>query len=218
MSTSSLIAYLASIPKPIQFLTVAAMYGAIVRWRFRPSMAVDGLLIGLLVYRPSIGLLAWVACLIGVRHIPLLAIDFARLLRLDSFEGMTNYATVFLLPGVASRVVVMSRSEDEQPTQNGPIAVHVPGPGTAGSPDTNAIDESPRDQFLFRMIDERDERGGYLFTANQIHKAIGGHRATVLAKVRDRRSATLPPLYRNDTGIAAPATHPITRDPHGPAL
>ena len=61
------------------------------------------------------------------------------------------------------------------------------------------------------MADQRDQRGAYLFSANDIHSAIGGHRATVRAKVKDRRSATLPAQFRQEDQTTAPACYPVTR-------
>lgn len=213
MKYSGLIGYLASIPRPVILLFACALYGSIVRWRFRWDMLPDGLLIGLLIFQPSLGLAAWIGMLMIVRHVPTFSADVAGLLRLDSFDGWTVHAVLFALPALRSYISVMSRSEGVA-VEKSNSPVHVPIPSTAGSADTKAVsygdDESRRDQFLITMADQRDERGVYLFSSNQIHAAIGGHRATVLARVKDRRAATLPPLYRQDDGGTAPAEYPVT--------
>jgi hypothetical protein len=173
-------------------------------------MILDLLLVALLVARPSFGLAAWIVALIALRHVPLLADEVATMLGLDRYHGLTRMVARYLLPGWAH----MSSLLDAD-TKIPPAAVHVPIPETPGSADTIAIpyqdDMAIRDQFLLAMADQKDERGNWLFSANQIHSAIGGHRATVLAKVRDRRSATLPPAYRADDGTTAPATYPVTK-------
>jgi hypothetical protein len=173
-------------------------------------MIIDVLLIGLLIARPSIGLAAWIAVLIILRHTPMLADEIARMAQLDTYHGMTLWAARLALPAWSH----MS-SDGNQDIKNPPPAVRVPVPGSVGSADTIAIayadDATIRDQFLNTMIDQKDERGAWLFSANAIHAAVGGQRATVLAKVRDRRAATLPPLYRDDQGATVPATHPVSR-------
>lgn len=213
MKHSNLIDYLASIPRPVLLLFAGAIYGSVVRWRFRWDMLPDGLLIGLLVFQPSLGLAAWIGVLMIVRHVPTFSADVAGLLRLDSFDGWTVHAVLFALPALRSYMSVMSRSGDVS-GEKGDSPVHVPIPSTAGSADTKARsyddDESRRDQFLITMADQIDERGGYLFSANQIHAAIGGHRATVMARVKERRAAALPPLYRQEDGNTAPAEYPVT--------
>lgn len=212
----TILPYLTSIPRPVVALLFLAIYGAIVRWRFAPPMLVDIALLGLLIYRPSLGLLAWVACLMIVRHTPALSADVAALLGLDAFDGWTARLVVFALPALRSLMV----SEEDAAQKNGAVSVHVLRPETAGSLDTGAIrpndDETMRDQFLILMADQRDERGGNLFSANQIHAAIGGHRATVLAKVRDRRSNTLPAAFRQSDGTTAPAEYPVTSQKAAP--
>lgn len=203
---------IALIPRPVLALLALAAYGAIVRWRFSAPMLIDLALLSLLIYRPSLGLLAWVACLMIVRHTPTLSADVVALLRLDAFDGWTARLVVFTLPALQSLMV----SEEDEAQNKSDMPVHVLRPETGGSADTGAIrpndDDSMRDQFLITMADQRDERGGYLFSANQIHAAIGGHRATVLAKVRDRRSNTLPATFRQNDGTTAPAEYPVTAD------
>lgn len=177
-------------------------------------MIIDLALIGLLVYHPSIRFAAWIVVLLAFRHVPLLANRIACDLQLESYAGATAWLAHVLLPGWRSSDLHMSSADDGRPeTPRAPV--HVPIPDTAGSRDTTAIqyhdDESARDQFLDIMCDQKDERGGYLFSANQIHAALGGHRATVLARVRDRRSRTLPPVYRDENGALDVATHPVTK-------
>lgn len=206
----NLLPYIALIPRPVLALMALAIYGACVRWRFSWPALLDIVLLGLLIYRPSLGLAAWVACLMIVRHTPALSADVVALLRLDAFDGWTARLVVFALPALRSLMV----SEEDEAQNKGDMLVHVLRPNTAGSLDTGAIrpndDESMRDQFLNLMADQRDERGNNLFSANQIHAAIGGHRATVLAKVRDRRSNTPPAEFRQSDGTTAPAEYPVT--------
>jgi hypothetical protein len=166
------------------------------------------------------------AVVIVIRHAPWFANIIARDLDLDDTDGMTYWVARQALPAWGERGMWVWRhaalmsNDGDAPQENAPPPVPVPVPSTGGSPDTNAIrpndNDSMREQYLVIMADQRDERGGYLFSANQIHAAIGGHRATVLARVRERRDATPQPVYRTEDGATAPAAHPITRDPHGP--
>jgi hypothetical protein len=178
-------------------------------------MIIDALLIIFAFWHPTLGIIATVAVLLAFRHVPFIADELVRMGEFDRYDSDTWTARIVhtLLPAWGGRDWFMSRPGDGG--ENNPAqAVHVPVPSTPGSPDTVAIapndDDTIRDQFLNIMADQKDERGNYLFSANQIHAAIGGHRATVLARVRDRRSATLPPLYRTEEGETTPATHPVT--------
>jgi hypothetical protein len=178
------------------------------------TLIIDAALVFLFFYHPTLGTFATAAVVIAIRHVPVLADEVARMADLESYPGMTAWLARVLLPGWRSPETLMSIVEDER-QNNARVPVHVPVPSTAGSPDTAAIlpndDESMRDQFLNIMADQKDERGNYLFSSNQIHAAIGGHRATVLARVRDRRAATLPAQFRQDDGDIAPATYPVTK-------
>lgn len=177
-------------------------------------------MLGVLIYYRTWEVGVILLVLVAIRRAPWFANASATMLDLDQYSGMTAWVARQALPAWDGARVVMSPDEDE-PEERAPMPVHVPVPSSGGSPDTRAIppgdDTSRREQFLVIMADQRDERGGWLFSANQIHAAIGGHRATILAQVRDRRAATPQPVYRTDAGATAPASHPVTRDSHGPS-
>lgn len=210
MNATPLGAFLDSIPRPLSVLVLLAGYAVAVRWEFRAYMLPDAALLVLLVYRPSLGLLAWVALLLAVRHVPTLARDLACLMRLADFDGWTARAVLFALPALLPDMVIMSSAPDQQVAALADNPVHVSVPGSAVVSAVPPSELDMRDQFLIAMADQKDERGAYLFSANQIHAAIGGHRATVLAMVKDRRASTLPPVYRDQTGDTVPATHPVS--------
>jgi hypothetical protein len=136
-----------------------------------------------------------VALLAIVRHTPL-----ARGLA----GGLPDWLCLLLLPGAMS-----SWGEDDETMRGDPVHGAVP------RTDTNA--ESPPDRDITRgawlraMACARDENGRYVFSANQIVKAIGGHRATILARVKACRGSELPPAYRADDNTTAPATYPVSK-------
>jgi len=178
------------------------------------SAIVDMVLISLVIYRPSIWLAIWIAVLITLRRVPYLANEIANMLDLESYSGLTLIVARLLLPGWESREMLMSRTMDLS-REKAHTPVHVPVPSSTGSPDTIAIsykdDATMRDQFFNSMADARDERGAWLFSANQIHAAFGGKRADVLDKIRERRSAIAPAQFREDDGSIGPATYPVTK-------
>mgnify|MGYP001571479652 FL=1 len=210
MPLSTITTYAASIPPFVIVLLISGGYLFFAAGHWSWPMLLDALLLAIYYVRPA----TWPAMLlIGViRHSSWLSDEIARLGNADQAVGMTRAVWLFVLPTLNRYVSIMSRSEDGA-GEKSDNPVHVLIPNTLGSADTKAIDdESRRDQFLIRMADERDERGSYLFSANQIHAAIGGHRATVLARVKDRRATTLPPLYRQEDGRTAPAHYPVTKE------
>jgi len=210
MKLITLGAFVASIPRPILLLVLLTGYAVAVRWVFRAYMIPDLLLLALLVYRWSPGLLAWVALLITVRHVPTLARDLASLLRLSEFDGWTARIVLFTLPALYADQVIMS-SGDSQPAP-APAAdpVHVPVQGTALVSAKMTTGDITKDAWIEKMALALDEKGKYFYSANDIFKANGGHRATVLAMVKQIQSATPPAQYRKDDGALAPPEYPVT--------
>lgn len=201
-----MIATLALIPRPVIALAVLALYGACVRWRFSWPALLDLLLLGLLIYRPSLGLLAWVACLMIVRHTPALSADVVALLHLDAFDGWTARLVVFALPALRS---LMSNTEARSlETVREPV--HVPVLGTALVSGESSPVRDIRDDWIVRMAEARDEKGKFLYSANDIFKANGGHRATVLARVKEIQTGVPPAEFRQSDGTTAPAEYPVT--------
>ena len=169
-------------------------------------MIIDIALIGLLIVRPSIGLAAWIAVLFALRHVPLLAGEVARMLGLDSYHGLTAVVAHLALPAWSH----MS-SDGEAGAQKTRAAVVVPVPNSLVPPPQTPIDRDiSKEGWIVAMASARDENGGYVFSANQIDKAIGAHRATTLAKIREVRENAPPAQFRQDEGGTAPATYPIT--------
>lgn len=197
---------IALIPRPVLFLLALALYGAIVRWRFSWPALLDLALLGLLVYRPSLGLLAWVGALMIVRHTPALSADVVALLRLDSFDGWTARLVVFALPALRS---LMSNAE-ARPSETVREPVHVPVPGTALVSGESPAVRDIRDDWIVRMAEAKDEKGKFLYSANDIFKANGGHRATVMARVKEVQTGVPPAEFRQNDGTTAPAEYPVT--------
>ena len=96
----TMIAYLLNIPRPVLAVLALAIYGVIVRWRFNAPMIIDALLIGLLIYRPSIGFAAWVGFLMALRHVPTFASDLVTIAHVAQFDGWTAHAIMFALPAL----------------------------------------------------------------------------------------------------------------------
>lgn len=108
--------------------------------------------------------------------------------------------------------LIMSRLGWAPKEKGGEKAVHVPIQGTAV---VSAKPPSDRniiiDAWIVALADARDEKGGDLFSANDIFKAVGGHRAAVLARVKAIRSGVPPAQFRQEDGATAPADYPVTR-------
>lgn len=96
----SIVSILSSIPRPVLAVLACAIYGACVRWRFSWPMLLDGLLIGLLIYRPSLGLLAWVGFLMALRHVAPIADALLGLFNARETQGMTAHLILFTLPSL----------------------------------------------------------------------------------------------------------------------
>ena len=92
----TMIAYLLNIPRPVLAVLALAIYGVIVRWRFNAPMIIDALLIGLLIYRPSIGFAAWVGFLMALRHVPTFASDLVTIAHVAQFDGWTAHAIMLI--------------------------------------------------------------------------------------------------------------------------
>ena len=175
------------------------------------SAIVDMVLISLVIYRPSIWLAIWIAVLITLRRVPYLANEIANMLDIESYSGLTLIVARLLLPGWESREMLMSRTIDlSKEKVHTPVVV--PVPGSLVPPAETAIDRDiSRDGWIVRMAEARDEHGDYLFSANQIDKAIGAHRATTLARVKEVRENKPPAQFREDDGSIGPATYPVTK-------
>lgn len=207
---TALLQYIASMPRPVLLIVAAAVFGTAVRWRWRLTYAIDAALIALAIERLSLGMLAWAAALIALRHVPAFATDIAKLFDVASYDGWTRRAGWLLLPGA-------SGADDYVTIATGatvalaPEVVQVTIPGTA---DTSAIPPADRDitkdAWIVAMAGARDEKGKFIFSGNRIFDAVGGHRATVMARVKEIQSAEPPAQFRQEDGGTAPASHPIT--------
>jgi hypothetical protein len=206
-----MIALLDSAPRALLLLLLLTLYGAAMRWRWSAAMLLDCALLLLLAWRPSLGLLIWTGALLLIRHVPTLASDVARLLRLDSFDGWTEKAVLFALPALQAYDPLMSREEALE--ERAPVAppVHVPAPGIAPVPAESPAGLDIRDAWIVSMAQARDEHGEYLFSANDIFKANGGHRATVLARVKEIQHGAAPAPFRQEDGTTAPAHYPVSK-------
>lgn len=205
-----LLPILATIPRPVLALLLMVAYGAAVRWRLAPWMVVDWALLALLVWQPSLGLAAWVGALLIVRHVPTLAEDIASGLKLHDYTGLTAACLRLLLPG--ARSLMVSGGDGEEETRGAQVVVE-PMPGIAGSSAVAPPDRDiTKDDWIVAMAEATDSKGAYVFSANQIDKAIGAHRATTLARVREVRSGVPVAQFRQDDGDTAPATYPVTKE------
>lgn len=203
---------LTSIPRPVLALLALALYGAAVRWRPSWPALIDIALLGLLIYRPSLGLAAWVACLMIVRHTPALSADVVALLGLEQFDGWTARAILFALPALRS---LMSNADEGSPEAVRGV-VHVPVLGTALVSGESPAVRDIRDDWIVRMAEARDEKGKFLYSANDIFKANGGHRATVMARVKEVQTGVPPAAFRRSDGTTAPAEYPVTSQKAAP--
>jgi len=172
---------------------------------------IEALMLCIVVYERSWYVLIIVLAIGAVRRWPWLADEIAAMLDLESYHGMTAYIARLALPAWAG-ARLMSRSEGEGDERIAPPAVHIPIQGTAV---VSAKPPSDRniiiDAWIVALADARDEKGGDLFSANDIFKAVGGHRAAVLARVKAIRSGVPPAQFRQEDGATAPADYPVTR-------
>lgn len=206
---TALLQYIASMPRPVLLIVAAAVFGTSVRWRWRLTYAIDLCLIALAIERLSIGMLAWAAALIALRHVPAFATDISRLFDVASYDGWTRRAGWLLLPGATG-------TDDYVPIATGttvalapePILVSVPGTDTSAIPPADR--DITKDAWIVAMAGARDEKGKFIFSGNRIFDAVGGHRATVMARVKEIQSAEPPAQFRQEDGGTAPASHPIT--------
>lgn len=176
-------------------------------------IAVDALLLALVIYERSIWILIMAMVVTALRRVPPFANQIAAMLELDSAVGLTALTARFLLPAWDSPDRVMSRAIDLAQEKDR-AAVVVPVPGSLVPPAQTAMDrDTSRDGWIVKMAEARDENGDYMFSANQIDKAIGAHRATTLARVKEIRENKPPAVYREENGGVAPATYPITKAP-----
>jgi DNA-binding beta-propeller fold protein YncE len=212
MNAIPLGAFLDSIPRPLSVVVLLAGYAVAVRWEFRAYMLPDAMLLVLLVYRPSIGLLAWVALLLAVRHVPTLARDLAMLMRLAEFDGWTARAVLFALPALLPDMVIMSSAAPQQVAALADSPVHVPVPGTAVVSPKMTTGDITKDEWIEKMARAVNEKGKYVYSANTIFKANGGHRATVLAMVAEIQQGAQPAQFRQESGGVAPADYPVSHE------
>jgi hypothetical protein len=212
MNTIGLTAFLESVPRPIAAIVIGVAYGASVGWRFRWPMSIDGALLLLYLWRPSLGLLAWIALLISVRHIPTLARETATLLRLNEFDGWTTHVLLFVLPALAADVVLMSRSEDAAPvrednrtgTDAGSIGSLEPVRAQSHQlepdssllyepvPDLPSLHRMSRAEEIAMLTVQRNDDGGYRHSANKIAELMGGTAADVKGQVAAIRGPAKP--------------------------
>ncbi len=212
MPSLPIVTWLATIPRPIAGLAIAAIYGAAVRWRFSWPMLLDAALLSLLLYRPSIGLAAWVGMLLIVRHTPTLAADVALLLRLDSFDGWTARALLFTLPALRAYVPLMSNAGDDQPgREDARTSADDGSPGSDDpvrghqyqvEPDLASVREPEREpaslhrmsraEEIAMLTVQRNDDGGYRHSANKIAELMGGTAADVKGQVAAIRGPAKP--------------------------
>jgi hypothetical protein len=212
MSALSFGAFVLSIPRPVSALFLLTAYAVAVRWQFRAYQLPDAGLLILLVYRPSVGLLAWVALLLAVRHVPTLARDLACLMRLAEFDGWTARAVLFALPALMPDMVIMSNAPPQQTAAIGAAPVHVSAPGTAVVSPKMTTGDIIKDEWIATMARALDDKGRYLYSANAIFKANGGHRATVMAMVKEIQQGKPPAQFRHESGQLAPAEYPVSKE------
>lgn len=169
-------------------------------------MMIDVILIAILIARPSFELAAWVAALLAIRHTPALALSAAHLLKLDTCEGWTAQLAVLVLPPLAA---FMSRPAPPAEQNNSRNPVQEPVRRTA---DTNALPPPDRDitkdDWIASMARAKDAAGKWVFSANQIYAAVGGHRASVLDQIRAIRDDA-PAVFRSEDGTG-PASYPVS--------
>ena len=176
-------------------------------------MIIDALLIIFAFWHPTLGIIATVAVLLSFRHVPFIADELVRMGEFDKYDSDTWTARIVhtALPAWGGRDWFMSRAEDEG--ENNPTPpVHVPVQGTAVvSAKPPADRDIIMDGWIVDMAQAKDEKGRDLFSANDIFKAVGGHRATVLARVKEVRTGEVA-QFRTEDGATQPATWPISKD------
>lgn len=147
---------------------------------------------------------------VALRRAPWFANALADILSLDQSEGMTLFVASALLPAWdGARPLMSNAAEEEEIAPAMPVHVSVP------ETDTKAIAPPDRDitkaAWLAAMAEAKDNKGVYLFSANDIYKAFGGRRAPVMARIKEIRERTPPAQFRADDGSTAPATFPVTK-------
>jgi hypothetical protein len=170
-------------------------------------MIIEAIMLGALGYYHSWLALITVVALILFRRWPWLANQIAGMLELETYDGMTAWIARHALPAWSGARGVMSRSE------GAPAAIGVPG--TVGTASTNAPNLPDRDisadAWIVALASATDEKGRPKFSASKIFALLGGHRATVLARVKEIQEGIPPPQFRQDDGSTAPAEYPVTK-------
>lgn len=165
-------------------------------------MIIEAIFTAIFIARPS----AWLAIiLLGLtlfRRWPWLANAIAHRLELDTYDGMTAYAARIALPAWSH----MSSAAAPEET----IAV----PGTAGTAGTSAIrlpDRDISDDWIVALAEAKLPNGKRRFSAEKIFALVGGHRATVQARVKEIQECVPPPQFRQEDETTAPASYPVSK-------
>lgn len=98
-----ILSLLAQLPPLLVAIILALALAARAATRWQPAMAIDPLLIGLYLWRPSVGMLAAVLALHAIRWVPALAREAALLIGAPNAHGWTLACILFMLPGVMPR-------------------------------------------------------------------------------------------------------------------
>jgi hypothetical protein len=112
MILTTITTYLNAIPPLVIVILAGLAYAYVAAGRWSAPMLLDGVLMALYLWRPSIGMLAFVLLLGSVRHVPAFARELAVMFQLDSFQGWTAHIVVFVLPALMAYTRAMDQHKD----------------------------------------------------------------------------------------------------------
>jgi hypothetical protein len=127
MSLATITTWLASIPPVVIVILLGLAYCYLAAGRWSGPMLLDAGLAALYLWRPSLGMLAFVLLLLSVRHVPAFAREVVVMFKLDEFEGWTMRVLIFTLPALRT----YATSHQDRPGAFGATLVPAVGPTVA---------------------------------------------------------------------------------------
>jgi hypothetical protein len=100
MTFTTITSWIAGVPPVLVAVAIGLAYCYVAAGRWQWPMLFDAGLLALYLWRPSMGMLAFVLLLGSVRHVPAFAREVVVMFQLDEFEGWTLRALIFTLPAL----------------------------------------------------------------------------------------------------------------------
>lgn len=135
MTLATITTWFAAIPPVVIVIVLSLGYVYLAAGRWSAPMVLDAGLAVLYLWRPSLGMLAFVLLLLSIRHVPAFAREVVVMFKLDEFEGWTLRALIFTLPALTAYATNDHRrmmNDERLPPAIGPtVALPTPTPTRA---------------------------------------------------------------------------------------